>query len=72
MGDLRQRYAIDRDFTVDQHHRNAGVFRLLHGGDAGLGIGVIQNDALNLAADNQADELPWRLTSSPCDSTSVW
>ncbi|MOA12353.1 hypothetical protein D3C78_1323370 [compost metagenome] len=58
MGDLRQCHAVNRDFTVDQHHRDPRILGLLHRRNAGLRIGIVQHNALHFAANNQADQFP--------------
>ena len=45
------------DLAVDQEGRNAGILGLLHGGDGGVGAGIVEDDRLGAAADRGVDQL---------------
>ena len=55
--DLRGGDAGGVDLAVDQEGRNAGVLGLLHGGDGGVGAGIVEDDRLGAAADRGVDQL---------------
>ena len=57
MSDLLQRHVVDRNFAVDQHYRNTGLFGLFDRRDAGGGVGVVENNALHFFADGGVDQL---------------
>ena len=55
--DLRDGDAGGVDLAIDQERRNARVLGLLHGGDRGVGAGIVEDDRLGAAADRRVDQL---------------